>query len=134
MPKPKVLIVEDERPVADLIREILTAHLGCDPDTAGNGIEAFERLAGARYYLVISDIRMAGMTGTELYLWLREAQPAMDRRFLFVTAFAEERRFEADFAAWGVRILAKPFTAAQLVSACRPILELGAAEPAAASA
>jgi CheY-like chemotaxis protein len=67
---------------------------------------------------------MPDMSGTELFLWLREAQPAAARRFVFVTGHAGETHFEAEVAQWGVPVIAKPFTIAQLAATCLPFLQI----------
>jgi two-component system NtrC family sensor kinase len=119
----RVLIVEDEIVVARLMHEIFHTKFGCDVDVVTNGLAAFEKLADNRYTLIVSDVRMPEMNGTELFLWLREAQPASARRFVFVTGHAGEKHFEAEIAQWGVPVIAKPFTMAQLISVCAPFLE-----------
>lgn len=119
----RVLVVEDEVVVARLMHEIFHTHFHCEVDVASNGLAAFEKLADTQYALVISDVRMPEMNGTELYLWLREAQPATARRFVFVTGHAGEKHFEAEIAQWGVPVLAKPFSLAQLAAVCAPYLQ-----------
>jgi len=121
--KVRVLVVEDETLVACLIREIVRGRFECEVDVVANGVAAFERLAHTRYALVVSDVRMPEMNGAELYLWLREAQPATAQSFVFVTAYAEERHFETKLAAWGVPIVAKPFTESQFLAVCGPYLD-----------
>jgi len=119
----RVLVVEDEALVACLIREIVRGRFACEVDVVTNGVAAFERLAQTRYALVVSDVRMPEMNGAELYLWLREAQPATAQSFVFVTAYAEERHFETELADWGVPIVAKPFTESQFLAVCGPYLD-----------
>ena len=118
----RVLVVEDELVVGRLMQEIFHTQFGCEVDLVNNGIVAFEKLANTKYTLVISDVRMPEMNGTELYLWLREAQPATARRFVFVTGHAGEKHFETEVAQWGVPVIAKPFTIEQLASVCAPFL------------
>ena len=122
----KVLIVEDEIVVARLMQEILRTHYGCDVDLVTNGLAAFEKLAANRYALVLSDVRMPEMNGTDLYLWVREAQPDAARRFVFVTGNSGEKHFEAEVAGWGVPIIAKPFSIAELIAVCGPYLQTAA--------
>lgn len=114
----RTLIVEDEPGVATALSDMFRIGLGCEVDLAINGLSAFERLSQRAYGLVLSDVRMPEMSGTELYLWLCEAQPSMAKRFIFVTAYAEDRHFETKLVEWGVPILAKPFTLSDLLSVC----------------
>ncbi len=118
----RVLVVDDEVVVRRLIQEVLVTHFGCQVDAVDTGIAALDRLTQSQYSLVISDIRMPEMNGTELFLWLREAQPEMARRFIFVTGHAGDHALEAEIAQWGAPVLAKPFTLAKLAEACAPFL------------
>jgi len=119
----KILIVEDEPAVATALSDMFRIGFGCEVDLAVNGISAFERLSSQTYSLVLSDVRMPEMSGTELYLWLCEAQPGMAKHFVFVTAHAEDRHFETKLVEWGVPILSKPFTLSDLLAICAPALE-----------
>ena len=118
----RILIVEDEPSVAIALSEMFRVGFGCEVDWAVNGLSAFERLSQQAYGLVLSDVRMPEMSGTELYLWICEAQPGMAKRFIFVTAHAEDRHFETKLVEWGVPILAKPFTLSDLLAVCRRTL------------
>ena len=119
----RVLVVEDEIVIARLMQEVLQTKFGCQVDVVSNGLAAFEKLAEFHYTLVVSDIRMPEMNGTELYMWLREAQPATARCFVFVTGHAGENHFEAEIAQWGVPVIVKPFTISQLTAVCAPHLQ-----------
>jgi DNA-binding response OmpR family regulator len=73
-PRGHVLIVDDD----EMLRRTLTRALtrfgyGCD--AVGGGREALELLARGGYDLVITDMRMPGMSGDEL---LREASASLD--------------------------------------------------------
>jgi CheY-like chemotaxis protein len=118
----RVLVVDDEIIVRRLLQEILTVQFDCLVDVATQGLEALELLAEHDYALVVSDIRMPGMNGTELFLWLREAQPATARRLVLVTGHAGERHLEEEIAVWGVPVLLKPFTMERFAELYSPFL------------
>ncbi len=63
-PKPKILVVDDEPLVRDLIVQILEPEHVCQ--TASSGEEALEIFKNGTFDLVMSDINMGGMTGIEL--------------------------------------------------------------------
>lgn len=121
-PGARVLVVEDELHVRRLISEVLASKFGCEVDTVANGVDALERLATTRYALVLSDVRMPTMNGTELYLWLREAQPLTATRFVFITGYPGESHLEAEIAEWSIPVLTKPFTVQALCDLCAPFL------------
>ncbi len=72
----KVLIVEDERFIAQSIAQLVGEHSGCFvAGMAANGAEALELLAKTAVDLVITDIRMPVMDGMELLHRLHAQYP-----------------------------------------------------------
>jgi DNA-binding NtrC family response regulator len=82
--KISILIVDDERGLCAGVQEGLRRE-GYIVDAAGDGETAL-RLAGARLYnLVISDVKMPGMGGLELFARFREKN--RDTLFILMTAY-----------------------------------------------
>ncbi len=72
----RILVVDDE----PSIRTVLKAHLardGHDVAAAADGAEAVGALTQAPFDLVISDLRMPGMSGLELLSWCTREQPGL---------------------------------------------------------
>jgi CheY-like chemotaxis protein len=66
----KILIVDDEEMLQDLLELILTAEFDCDTTKASNGLEAIKLLeSGADFDLIISDYKMPQANGGELCLF-----------------------------------------------------------------
>ncbi len=63
--KEKILIVDDETAISELLSALLEDI--CDSDRAENGMEALEMIKTKPYGLVISDVGMPVMDGLELY-------------------------------------------------------------------
>ena len=61
----KVLVVEDEKPLRDLIREELNRS-GYKVETAADGIEGLAKYGVELFNVVLLDIRMPGMDGVEV--------------------------------------------------------------------
>jgi CheY-like chemotaxis protein len=125
-------VVEDEVVIRRLLVELLSSRFGCRVEVAANGKEALDALDQGSYALVITDIRMPVMSGTELYLRLRESRPELARRFVFITGHAGDKQLEGEIAKWNVPVVAKPFTLERLAEVCGPILkdrERGAKRP-----
>jgi two-component system response regulator AtoC len=66
----KVLVVDDERKMRRVL-QILLERMGIDSVAAESGGEALERLQSERFDLVLTDLRMPGMTGIDLLSALR---------------------------------------------------------------
>jgi two-component system response regulator PilR (NtrC family) len=81
----KILIVDDEKSICDLL-EIVFKREGYQAKTASSGREALDLLSKEAVDLIVSDIKMPGLSGLEL---LKEARAMMpDVVFVFMTAFA----------------------------------------------
>jgi CheY-like chemotaxis protein len=103
---PKVLLVDDEELVRELLARIL-AEAGFIVEQAHNGasaLQAARRLDGS-LDLVITDIDMPVMNGLEFARALRQTDHRIP--FLFITGVDPALVYEAGFQA---RILWKPFT------------------------
>jgi CheY-like chemotaxis protein len=72
--KPLVLIVDDERIIADTLSMILSRS-GFSTVTAYDGLEGLEIAQTVRPDLVISDVMMPGMTGVELAITVTQTIP-----------------------------------------------------------
>ncbi|MDR3392004.1 MAG: sigma-54 dependent transcriptional regulator [Sulfuriferula sp.] len=67
----RVLVVDDEAKMQRIL-EIMLQRMGHEVACAGNGTEALQSLQSTPADLIISDLRMPGMSGTELLKTLRE--------------------------------------------------------------
>lgn len=71
---PVILIVDDEKVIADTLSIILT-HAGFITMTAYNGETALRIASAIKPSLLISDVVMPGMTGVELAIMLTQSVP-----------------------------------------------------------
>ena len=83
-PRPNVLVVDDEPLFRDLLSETLT-RMNLDVETAEDGAKAIEKINAGEYDLIISDIRMPGITGLDV---LRESKTKSPHtEVVMITAF-----------------------------------------------
>ncbi len=71
---PKVLIIDDERPIRNSLKEILE-YEKMEVSEATNGIEGLEIVNKSDFDLILCDIKMPGMDGIELLSKIQEQKP-----------------------------------------------------------
>jgi two-component system, NtrC family, nitrogen regulation response regulator NtrX len=71
---PKVLIIDDERPIRNSLRDVLELE-NYEVDDAADGKEGLKKSGSQKYDLVLCDIKMQGMDGMEVLHQLMESQP-----------------------------------------------------------
>ena len=80
----RALVVDDEPELAETLARLLESE-GFDVAIAVGGAAAIAELSNAEFDLVLSDLRMPGIDGPELYAWVRAERPDMAQRIGFVT-------------------------------------------------
>ena len=125
---PRVLIVEDELRIAQLVAEVLEAE-GYEVDTAANGFLALEKIEEHDYDLILSDLRMPELDGLGLYRELERRQPTLLSRLLFVSGTTDQPEYRRFLAETAVPVLSKPFTLVDLQQAARRMLAAHRREP-----
>ena len=110
--KPKILIIEDEPKVVNLVREVLSG-AGYEVAAALTAENGIERAALDQPDLVLLDIRLGGtMDGYDVARRLREFS---DMPILFLTARAKEGDILKGFEAGGDDYVIKPFSSKELL-------------------
>lgn len=110
----KILVVEDEQFVRDLLRKVL-AQRGHTVLTACDGVEALEMLAAEPVDLVLTDVVMPRMEGFELLCRVKREYPGIP--VIVLTGYAR-RQSISDFLLHGAdEYLAKPFLVPELLAA-----------------
>jgi response regulator RpfG family c-di-GMP phosphodiesterase len=66
-----ILVVDDEAAIRDMVAVFLR-RLGFRVETAGDGQAALEKLRGRKFFLVISDVGMPGISGMDLLSSVKE--------------------------------------------------------------
>jgi len=103
----RVMVVDDEPAVRELLRDIL-ASIGQRPEIFASGGEALERFAPGEWDLVFTDLGMPGMTGWELARAIRAVDP--DVSIAIITGWDAEVSPDALSAAGADAVVGKPFT------------------------
>lgn len=119
---PTILVVEDEAHLRTLQARILT-RLGAEVLLAGDVAEARALLEAHEVDAIVSDVKMPGESGVDLYRWLGEARPALARHFLFVTGDASAAGLEDVVGEAPELLLRKPFRVDEYLTRVQAILQ-----------
>jgi two-component system NtrC family sensor kinase len=113
MGRARILVIDDERAVRDLISDALTIE-GHEVLTAENGKEGLDLIGQYRFDLVFCDLRMPEMDGQALYEEVQRDHPQVLKRIVFVTAQAHSSDYGPFLRETGIPVIEKPFTLSQL--------------------
>lgn len=109
-----VLVVDDYKTMVRIIRNLLKQLGFNDVDDAADGAEAYQKMEGRKYGLVISDWNMPEMTGYELLKQVRGTDGMSKTPFIMVTAESKTENVIAAKKAGVNNYIVKPFNAQTL--------------------
>ena len=105
----RILVVDDEPGIRALLEKVLT-QIGYIVDTITNPKIVKDKLnAGERYDAILLDIRMPGMSGTELYSHIIENMPVLKGKIIIVTGDVTGPDIKDFLAKNNLPYLVKPF-------------------------
>ncbi|MBI5247250.1 MAG: response regulator [Elusimicrobia bacterium] len=105
----RILIVDDEEFIRDLIKEVLTPQ-GHEFELAANGSEAFELMRKKTIDLAIVDRNMPGMTGIEVVQLIRQNPKTKTMKVLMCTASSVTKEIDEAFNAGADDYILKPLS------------------------
>jgi CheY-like chemotaxis protein len=114
----KILIVDDEKLIADTISEILE-NAGFEVAVAYDGWQAIEMVAKFKPDQLLTDVRMPRMNGVELAIAIRKMHPAV--RILLFSAHVgfSETLEDAKRQGFHFELLPKPLRPSELIMRLR---------------
>ena len=101
----RVLVVDDKPSMLHMLERVLKER--CDITTAGDGSAALQKLAAARFDVVLSDMRMPGKDGLELLAAVRQRHPEVE--VILMTAFGTVQSAVAAMQRGAFDYITKPF-------------------------
>jgi DNA-binding response OmpR family regulator len=112
----RILLVEDERGIADFVERALRAQ-GHAVEVAADGVEGGHRAVGSDLDLVILDVMLPGRGGLEILGDIRTVKPALP--VIMLTARAEVADKVAGLDAGATDYMTKPFSVEELLARVR---------------
>jgi two-component system chemotaxis response regulator CheY len=113
--KTKVLVVEDNNAMRNLIATALDQHLDVDVYEAENGFAALKLLPENDFQVILTDINMPDINGLELISFLRQHPTYKKVPILIITTEAGEEDRKRGLSIGADGYLVKPFTEGDLV-------------------
>lgn len=101
----RMLVVDDDRSMAKTLADIFRIK-GMRVEQAHSAAEALECVKGADYDLVLSDIKMPGANGVELYRRIKERSP--DLPTVLMTAYSSDDLVQEGLREGVVAVITKP--------------------------
>ncbi|NKI35930.1 phosphate regulon transcriptional regulatory protein PhoB [Wenzhouxiangella sp. XN79A] len=132
--KPRILIVDDEAPIRNMLAFSLN-RAEMDVDVAADGDQALARLADSPHPdLIVLDWMMPGLDGLQLTRTLRDRDDYKDIPIILLTARGSERDRTQGLDSGADDYVVKPFSTRELISRVRAVLRRARPETAAADA
>src|SRR5256714_785718 len=123
---PRILIVDDDAGQRSLLDSFLRSQ-GFDTVPVASGEQALEVLRGAEFSMMISDVRMPGISGLETLRRAREEHRLLP--VLLVTAYADIREAVGAMRDGAVNYLAKPIDLDELLASVQQATGISPATP-----
>ena len=125
VPNPKVLVVDDEPNIRELVQVALNFH-GCAVTTGATGADALQLADACRPDLIVLDVLLPDIDGFEVCRRLRSA--ANDVPVIFLTARDATADTVTGLTVGGDDYITKPFSVEALVARVRAVLRRTASQ------
>ncbi|MEM1284281.1 MAG: phosphate regulon transcriptional regulator PhoB [Pseudomonadota bacterium] len=125
--KPSILVVEDEAPLAELLKYNLEAS-GYSVDVATRGDEAETRLQERAFDLILLDWMLPGLSGIELCRRIRSRTETQAIPIVMLTARGDEAERVRGLTTGADDYVVKPFSIPELAARIKAILRRSSPE------
>ena len=123
---PRILIVDDDSGQRSLLDSFLRSQ-GFDTVPVSSGERALEMLRGGQFNMMISDVRMPGISGLETLRRARQEHAVLP--VLLVTAYADIREAVGAMRDGAVNYLAKPIDLEELLATVQQVTGIAESTP-----
>lgn len=114
LPRPRLLVVEDQQDTSDLIKRVLATPFDIEvADDGQDGLDAWKR---GRHDLVLLDVMLPRLSGRDILIEIQRIDP--EQPIVIMTAHTTIEQAEELMLLGAVDFLPKPFRAEQLRKVC----------------
>ena len=121
MSNKRILVVDDEPDILDLLQNILVAE-GFEVDTADNARSALESIRNQIYDVALLDFNLPDMDGVMLHRQIRQIDEELAGRSIFMSGLVQDGSSMDYYASFGGAFVAKPFDVSQVIEAVESVL------------
>ncbi len=121
MPNERILVVEDEEAILDVVSQAMKRH-GFEVTTTNNGDSALEMAYSLYPDIIILDIMLPKMDGWEVCRRLKSEEETRNIPIIMLTARREERDVVEGLNLGADDYMKKPFSLAELIARVRALL------------
>ncbi len=118
----RVLVVDDDQSVCKILTAMLRS-IGCQSSTASNGTEALQIVASWKPHLIISDLLMPQMDGSQFFAKLQENPETQNIPFVCLSSRGQEDEKLAAFSKGVEDYWVKPFVISELAARTKKLLQ-----------
>lgn len=118
----RILVVDDEAPIREIARKLLTLH-GHKVDTAADGSLAIDMLEKTDYDLMLLDHFMPKISGIQTVSIVRTSPKFKKLKILMLTSLSVTKDVDEAFEAGIDGYIIKPFTMKQLIEKVEKTLQ-----------
>ena len=118
----RILVIDDEVDMLMLLRMIIEDNTGYEVETTNNPSEGLKKLTEKDYGLVITDLKMPGMDGIELFDELKEMRPGIP--VIIITAYGSLETSNEAMKKGVADFITKPFRKDHILFTIKRVLEL----------
>lgn len=118
----RILIIDDEVDMLMLLRMIIEDNTNYEVETTNSPTEGIKLLKEEDFDLVITDLKMPGMDGMELFDEFREIKPEIP--VIIITAYGSPETASEALQRGVTDFIAKPFRKDSILFTMKRVLEL----------
>lgn len=123
----RILVVDDEEVIVDLLTAILTDQ-GFEVDFALDAAGALEKVRESIFDAAILDFNLPDMNGVMLHREIRQMDEELADNTLFTSGVEQSEKNLDYYTSYGKGFLSKPFEVQEVLSAVNTLLEERPAE------